>query len=114
MNLFLDDYRACPPGFTLARDVDECKLLLVEYDVNILSLDYDLGYGSPTGLEIASFIVSNKIYPNAIYLHTSSDAGRRAMYELLYVNKPDHTEVHNGPVPHEMLEQIAQAASKRQ
>lgn len=107
MNIFLDDYRACPNGFTLARDADECKLLLIEYDVNILSLDYDLGYGNPTGLEIASFIVERKAYPQKIYLHTSSDIGRRAMYELLYTNKPDHVELHNGPIPNELLEKIA-------
>ncbi|WIV17826.1 cell division protein FtsJ [Paenibacillus polygoni] len=114
MNLFLDDYRTCPPGFTLARDVEECKLLLIEYDVNILSLDYDLGYGNPTGLDIASFIVNKQMYPNVIYLHTSSDAGRRAMYELLYMNKPDRTEVHNGPMPQELLEQIAQTSRIKQ
>lgn len=107
MNIFLDDYRACPPGFTLARNAEECKLLLNEYGVNILSLDYDLGYDEPTGLEIASFIVERKVYPEKIYLHTSSDYGRRAMYELLYSNKPEDVEVHNGSIPYELLESIA-------
>lgn len=77
-----------------------------------MSLDYDLGYGNPTGLEIASFIVERKLYPEKIYLHTSSDYGRRAMYELLYLNKPEDVEVHNGPIPYELLERIGRTVGQ--
>lgn len=43
MHVFLDDYRACPKGFVLATNAEECLMLLREGDVDILSLDYELG-----------------------------------------------------------------------
>lgn len=45
IHLFLDDYRRCPQGFTLARNAEECLLMLKECEVGILSLDFDLGPG---------------------------------------------------------------------
>lgn len=59
MYLFMDDYRPCPPGFKLARDAEECLLLLHEYPITILSLDYDLGSGQPTGKDVAAAIAGN-------------------------------------------------------
>ncbi|MDP1513021.1 cyclic-phosphate processing receiver domain-containing protein [Paenibacillus sp. CMAA1739] len=112
MYLFMDDYRPCPPGFKLARDADECLLLLHEYPISILSLDYDLGPGQPTGKDVAAVIASKQLYPREIYLHSSSPQGRRAMYELLYANKPEGVTVHNGPIPEARMQEII-SESKR-
>lgn len=107
INVYLDDRRACPAGFVLARSADECIMLLQECDVDVVSLDYDLGWDQPTGLDVARYIVASRRYPKAIYLHSSSIGGRRAMYELLYQNKPDGVKLANGSVPYETLCAIA-------
>lgn len=106
INIFMDDYRKRPEGFTLARTTEECLLLLRECEVNILSLDYDMGPGDYSGDEVARRIVLEGLYPREIYLHTSSSAGRKAMYELLYTAVPEGTVLHNGPPGHELLAEI--------
>ncbi|MBW7459013.1 cyclic-phosphate processing receiver domain-containing protein [Paenibacillus sepulcri] len=98
INVYLDDYRACPAGFTLVKNAEDCKQLLGHEEVNILSLDYDLGWGQPTGLEVARYIVESGRYPLAIYFHTSSPAGRAQMMELLLQHAPSHIVIHNGPM----------------
>ncbi|MCP3778530.1 cyclic-phosphate processing receiver domain-containing protein [Paenibacillus sp. MZ03-122A] len=112
MYLFMDDYRPCPPGFKLARDADECLLLLHEYPISILSLDYDLGPDQPTVKDVAAAIAEKRLYPREIYLHSSSPEGRRAMYELLYANKPKGVTVHNGPIPEERMREIRKGSER--
>jgi hypothetical protein len=99
INVYLDDYRPCPNGFTLARNAEECILLLGHESVGILSLDYDLGWGQPTGLEVVRYMVDSGRFPQAVYLHTSSPAGRMQMYHLLMQHAPPGTAIHNGPMP---------------
>jgi hypothetical protein len=41
--LYLDDRRPCPPGWTLAVNVDQAKQILENNDVELASLDHDLG-----------------------------------------------------------------------
>lgn len=46
MNVYMDDQRSCPFGYVSATTV-ECALQMVrDYDVNILSLDYNMGWGA--------------------------------------------------------------------
>nr|WP_072327786.1 MULTISPECIES: cyclic-phosphate processing receiver domain-containing protein [unclassified Paenibacillus] len=112
MDVYLDDARPCPPGFVLARNVEECLLLLRDYDIGILSLDYDLGWHEPTGMDVVRGIIASGQYPEQIYLHTSSDIGRRQMYEALYQSKPAHVSLTAGPVPYELLVEIARTQGK--
>lgn len=107
IHLYLDDWRACPKGFALARNAEECLLMLRECEVDILSLDFELGHGEMNGGDVTAAMVAEKLYPKRIYLHTSSPWGRRKMYEMLYENMPSHVEVYNGPMPQELLDQIA-------
>lgn len=108
IHVFLDDYRTCPAGFALARDADECLLLLRECDVDVLSLDYDLGWDQPNGMDVVRAIIASNRYPKRIYLHTSSDSGRQHMYQALYASKPGHVLLVNGPMPPELLRDIAE------
>lgn len=71
MHVFLDDYRSCPKGFVLATNAEECLLLLRDGEVDILSLDYELGPDSMNGGEVGASIVQEGLYPREIYLHTS-------------------------------------------
>lgn len=107
IHVYLDDYRTCPKGFVLASNAEECKQLLNLETVGILSLDYDLGWAQPTGYEVVRHIVESGRYPEHIYLHTSSSAGRMQMYHLLSTNAPAHIQLHNGPMPDALLNEIA-------
>ena len=55
IHVYLDDLRPCPQGFTLAKDVKECISLLQECEVDILSLDHDLGWISSKQAWMLSF-----------------------------------------------------------
>ncbi|MDQ6418088.1 cell division protein FtsJ [Paenibacillus sp. LHD-117] len=107
IHVYLDDYRKCPDGFVLARNAEECKLLIDTETIDILSLDYDLGWGQPTGDEVVRHIVSSGKYPNRIYLHTSSASGRIQMYHLLSASLPQHSQLFGGPMPQNLLDEIA-------
>ncbi|WP_028610663.1 cyclic-phosphate processing receiver domain-containing protein [Paenibacillus harenae] len=108
IHVYLDDYRACPKGFVPALSAEECKRLLDIEEIGILSLDYDLGWAQPTGYEVVLHMVETGRYPEQIYLHTSSIAGRMQMYHLLATNAPSHIKLHNGPMPDAVIHTIAE------
>ena len=103
IDIFMDDLRPCPEGFTLAKDALECRMLLLENEVNILSLDHDLGE-TETGYDFVKWLVEigmddPNIYPKVIYLHTANPVGRHNMFQLLERYKPDWVKLHNSPMP---------------
>lgn len=105
INVYLDDLRDCPERFILARNALECRLLLLSNDVNILSLDHDLGeVDAETGYDFCKWLVEageyeTKIYPKEIYLHTANGVGRDNMYQLLNRYKPEWVKLHRSPMP---------------
>jgi hypothetical protein len=103
----LDDLRPCPKGFVLARNVEELILLLEQSEVGIVSLDHDLGWNEPNGLEAARRMVEQGLYPQEIYLHSSNPLGRSSMYQLLYGHKPAEVKLHLIPMPDEVMDRIA-------
>lgn len=109
MKVYLDDYRTPPAGFVLARDAEACMLLLDTGEVELLSLDYDLGWGNPSGLDVARHMVSKGLYPARIYMHSSSMSGRAHMYNMLRESLPAHALLFSHPVPADLLLQIEQA-----
>lgn len=111
IHIYLDDYRKCPKGFVLARSAEECKLLLDSEEVGILSLDFDLGWGEPTGLEVARHIVQTGKYPQQIYMHSSSVQGRMQMYALLSSQAPLDIKLSNSMIPDSLLLQIGETSS---
>ncbi|WP_379126902.1 cyclic-phosphate processing receiver domain-containing protein [Paenibacillus sp. sgz500958] len=111
INVYMDDFRRVPPGFTLARTTDECLMLLRECEVGILSLDHDMGPVDVTGSEVAKIMVLEGLFPREIFLHTSSLWGRKEMYAMLYAAKPDGTILHNGPMSTEKLREAASGLS---
>lgn len=111
INVFLDDARPCPMGFVAARSAEECLLLLAECDVNVLSLDFELGYGQPNGLAVVHAMIARAIYPKEIYVHSSSAMGRAQMVRALRDAAPPSVIVHDGPMPHSVLQAAAQQAA---
>ncbi|KIL40164.1 cell division protein FtsJ [Gordoniibacillus kamchatkensis] len=107
IHVYLDDVRPCPRGFVAARTAEECILLLEQCEVDILSLDFDLGWHAPSGSAVASWIAQNGRFPRRLYFHTSSPAGREQMVRLLLPALPPDVELHNGPMPDDVLQQAA-------
>lgn len=107
IHVYLDDYRPSPSGFTMALDAASCIAIINEQEIDVLSLDYDLGWGQPTGLEVVAHLVESGRYPREIYLHTSSPSGRERMHHLLAQHAPAHVRIHNRAMPDEVLARIA-------
>lgn len=88
MNVYVDDLRDCPEGFTIARTFEEAVALLEQHEVDILSLDHDLGEDAegnllPTGYDLVKYFCEHGLRANKIYLHTDNPVGRENMYETL-------------------------------
>jgi hypothetical protein len=88
MRVYLDDIRKCPEGWVLARNVTEAKMLLETGDVTHLSLDFDLGYGEPTGLDLCRWMKQTGNWPHdAIEIHSSHPLGRQKMRAFIQENR---------------------------
>ncbi|MFC0214693.1 cyclic-phosphate processing receiver domain-containing protein [Paenibacillus chartarius] len=111
IHVYLDDLRPCPAGFTLARSAEECILLLKECEVDILSLDYDLGWHAPNASDIVQWMIAEARYPRRLYFHTSSSAGRDRMIALLLPVLPADVELNYGPMPDEVLAEARRRAT---
>jgi len=107
INIYLDDIRSCPRGFVVARSAEECLLLLGASEVDILSLDFELGYGEPNGLTVVHGIIASGKYPKHIYVHSSSMMGRAQMVRDLRAANPDDCLIHDGPMPANIAEAAA-------
>ncbi len=81
--LFVDDVRACPTGWVLARDYSEACRYLATNNCDMISLDHDLGNNSKTGLDIVNFMVDNGFYPTKVTLHTMNPVGKKNMFQML-------------------------------
>lgn len=97
MNVYLDDKRPCPPGFRLARTVKECIELIKSNKIATLSLDYNLGYGNPTGYEVVKYMIANHRYARKIIIHSASPFGRKRMFKMLQKHKPRHVFIYIRP-----------------
>lgn len=107
IHVYLDDFRHCPEGFVLAKNAEECKLLIDMEQIDILSLDYDLGWNEPTGFEVVTHLIQSQKFPRRIYLHTSSMYGRQHMYDALRQALPEDFELYARPMTREELELAA-------
>ena len=72
MNVYVDDLRDCPEGFTIARTFEEAVTLLEQHEVDILSLDHDLGEDAegnllPTGYDLVKYFCEHGLRANKIY-----------------------------------------------
>lgn len=88
INLYVDDLRDCPNGYTIARNMEEAIDYLKNYKIHILSLDHDLGEDSdgnllPTGYDLVKYICENGLRADKIYLHTDNGVGRENMFHTL-------------------------------
>jgi hypothetical protein len=99
INVFLDDTRPCPKGFHLARTVEQCNKYLNNYKIDVLSLDHDLGFGKPTGFDLAKYMVRRRLFANQIIIHSANPVGSFRMFFLLNQHKPKHVSLYIRPLP---------------
>ena len=88
INLYVDDLRDCPSNFVIARNVEQAIFKLQNFQVEILSLDHDLGTDEqgnilPTGYDLVKYICQKGLRADRIYLHTQNPVGRENMYQTL-------------------------------
>jgi hypothetical protein len=107
IHVYLDDMRPCPRGFTSAKNAEECMLLLQQCEVDVLSLDHDLGWNQKNGCEVVAWMIEQKRFAKEIYLHSSSLPARKRMYEMLYFAKPEEVLLFDTPVPDNRMGEIA-------
>ena len=95
MRIWLDD--DCErdpwvPGWTVVRTADEAIALLASNEVEMISLDHDLGdfryepypY-EVTGMEVVKWMIENKVFPKAINVHSNNSV--RAIVMASDLNK---------------------------
>jgi hypothetical protein len=88
INLYVDDLRDCPDDFVVARTVEQAKYYLENFQIEILSLDHDLGTDEQgnllsTGYDLVKYICEKGLRAERIYLHTDNSVGRENMYHTL-------------------------------
>jgi translation elongation factor EF-4 len=90
INVFLDDYRTCPPDHTLVETIDECFDLLKEGSVGHLSLDHDLVNKHRNGFLLVQLMVEHQLFAERITIHSANSSGGKAMYRFLKQAQSDH------------------------
>jgi len=98
INVFLDDLRHAPPGYRQVKSADEAIQLLKTHQVDVLSLDYDLGTYPVTGGDVVQFMVRTHTYPKQIVIHSANPFGRSRMLKLLHENKPSSVQLTVSPL----------------
>lgn len=110
VNVYLDDVRQIPQGFVGARTAEECVAIVREYEVGILSLDFELGFEQPNGLAAVNGIIVSGRFPQEVFVHSSSLSGRAMMVKALReAAPPDGVIIHDGPMSAEVLTAVAKA-----
>lgn len=63
MNLWLDDLRPAPAGWTWAKTVAAAKTLLATQVCHEMSLDHDLGGNQPSGYDLVKWMAKENCWP---------------------------------------------------
>lgn len=96
MNLWLDDIRAAPEGWTWVQSVEECIQKLATGEVEMLSLDNDLGWViddayiyqgaralAPEGYKVVEWMVENNVWPEFVSVHSSNVIAKQRMQDMI-------------------------------
>ena len=79
MNVYMDDQRSCPYGYVLATTVESALQIVRDNEVNIISLDYNMGWRQKSGLDFVEAFCNESLYVNEIHLHTNDVIGMHQM-----------------------------------
>lgn len=83
VDLWLDDLRPAPEGWTLVRSVNEAILLLATGTVLRASLDHDLGefaVDGGDGFRLVDWMAEHDVWPpGGVLIHSANPVGRARM-----------------------------------
>ncbi|MDH6604246.1 hypothetical protein OKW23_001405 [Bacilli bacterium PM5-9] len=88
MKIFLDDNRSIDNSeYSVIRTYENCIIVLKTFsnDIDIISLDYDLG-GNKTGYDVIEYMYSNNIIPRHINIHSTHKEGSSMIEEYAKTN----------------------------
>jgi hypothetical protein len=94
MNIYLDDLRGAPPGYSLFTTAEELIEFLQtaatqDIEIDIMSLDNDLGDGYLEGRHVLNWMEEYKFFhpkyklPKQIIIHSSNGVARQYMNSIL-------------------------------
>lgn len=83
MNVYMDDQRPCPAGFTLATTVEQALELVRNNQVHTLSLDYNMGFRQRNGLYFIDAFCQERLHVEEIHLHTNDSIGQHYMLDRI-------------------------------
>lgn len=88
--LFLDDSRDYPTiGYECCAEVWVAQSHMLIMDFEYISLDYSLGRGKETGLDLLIWMKEQGIFVPEINIHSNHSIGREKMYQFCKENFPD-------------------------
>ncbi|WP_144507072.1 cyclic-phosphate processing receiver domain-containing protein [Bacillus mycoides] len=87
MNVYMDDQRSCPYGYVLATTVESALQFVRSNKVNILSLDFNMGWRKRNGLDFVEGFCTEGLYVNEIHLHTNDVIGMHQMKQRIEKRK---------------------------
>ncbi|EEL51639.1 hypothetical protein bcere0022_10340 [Bacillus cereus Rock3-44] len=71
----------------LVTTVEEAIKIVKEQDVNVLSLDYNMGWRQKNGLDFLEIFCTEGLYAKEIHLHTNDSIGMQYMLERINKGK---------------------------
>lgn len=93
MKIFVDDIRKINiDEYSVFKTYEDCIIYLnsFKYEIEIISLDYDLGSTSKyTGYDIIEYMYNNNIVPNHINIHSTHPTGSIKIKEFAENNFPN-------------------------
>ena len=89
MNVYMDDQRSCLYGYVPATTVERALQMVRDYDVNILSLDFNMGWGEKSGLDFVEAFCKEGLYVNEMHLHTNDVIGMYKMKQRIEKGKEE-------------------------
>ena len=87
--IWVDDTRGIPLSLVgdfdvfWARTYEEAIGLLQLPNIDMISIDHDLGKDRKTGYDIAKWMVENNICPDVVYVHSMNVVGAENIKHLL-------------------------------
>ncbi|QUG83140.1 cyclic-phosphate processing receiver domain-containing protein [Bacillus nitratireducens] len=89
MNVYMDDQRSCPYGYVLVTTVESALRMVRDNDINIISLDFNMGWRKKSGLDFVEAFCREGLYANEIHLHTNDVIGMHQMKQRIERGKEE-------------------------
>ncbi len=83
----MDDQRTSPVGYVLVTTVEWALKMVRDYDVSILSLDYNMGWRQKNGFDFLEVFCKEGLHVQEIHLHTNDSIGMQYMLERINKGK---------------------------